>query len=152
MMACSSVAVWVRPIQNSPAGIAAMLAGGWVSVDWASIVRLKPDATHEATKAVTTERKTDNGQPFLDKQIDMILRDEGIRPDRRRLDVVVRPTGGRVFDLLPPVDTESRIDGRNQVVDLGLFPMVPPGVDARRAVVIGSADHALALDPAPHQQ
>src|SRR6266446_1593368 len=73
------------------------------------------------------------------------------RSDWSELHVFVRPAGRRILSLLPPVDTEDRIDGGDEVVDYRLLDAAPARLDALSGDIVGFAENFLAFDTAAEQ-
>src|SRR5437867_3410547 len=69
-----------------------------------------------------------------------------------RIHVDVGTAGRQVMNLLRPVNAESRVDGGDHVFDARLRLVVPAGIDAARAVGVGSAENHTALHAGAREQ
>src|SRR5689334_23035429 len=103
-----------RPIQKSPAGINAMSADGLCarSGSAATITNNTPAATYQMAAGARS---------LFEERCDFIVADEFRAAERSGLHVFVNAAGRRIFELLRPIDAESRINAANNVVHVGLL-------------------------------
>src|SRR5438552_10523541 len=66
--------------------------------------------------------------------------------DRSGLNVVVWTPGWRLIDGLQPVDAQSRVDRRDQIIDDGLALILPAGVRARARDLVGRSHDVAAFN------
>src|SRR5262249_45862339 len=82
------------------------------------------------------------------KLLDRIRVDRLRRTDRRSLNISVPATGWRVLHILPPVDSQCRIDRCNEIVDHGLPFVTPSRFDPFAGQFVRSSQNALTFDTA----
>src|SRR6266700_2827346 len=125
---------YARPIQNLPAGICAMPSGTAVCAAL-------------GTAAQTQQRRVDRILlfiPLCEQFPDFGQRNKRWTSEGSRLLVFIGSSGRRVHDFLGPIDAQSRIDRRNDVIHHGLFFVIPTHI--KHFVTVRLTDNPPRLD------